>query len=110
MKEGDSIMTLNEQTTYPTWEFLYDPRIEQLKAKVSFVWRRHDFDQRDRSGFGFRLQVDDFGSLQSGSSSGSQLERHWASASRTTSASPTRLSSVASEVPSRTLSLRVFAS
>jgi hypothetical protein len=28
-------MTLNEQTTYPTWEFLYDPRIEQLKSKVS---------------------------------------------------------------------------
>ena len=33
VKEGDSIMTLNEQTTYPTWEFLYDPRIEQMKAK-----------------------------------------------------------------------------
>ncbi|HEV2710786.1 MAG TPA: type II secretion system protein [Edaphobacter sp.] len=34
-KDGSSIMTLNEQTTYPTWEFLYDPRIEQLKSKVS---------------------------------------------------------------------------
>jgi type II secretory pathway pseudopilin PulG len=34
-KEGNSIMTLNEQTTYSTWEFLYDPRIEQLKAKVN---------------------------------------------------------------------------
>jgi type II secretory pathway pseudopilin PulG len=32
---GNSIITLNEQTTYPTWEFLYDPRIEQLKAKSS---------------------------------------------------------------------------
>ena len=32
---GNSIVTLNEQTTYPTWEFLYDPRIEQLKAKSS---------------------------------------------------------------------------
>jgi type II secretory pathway pseudopilin PulG len=32
---GDSIITLNEQTDYSTWEFLYDPRIEQLKAKSS---------------------------------------------------------------------------
>ena len=32
---GNSIITLNDQTTYPTWEFLYDPRIEQLKAKSS---------------------------------------------------------------------------
>jgi hypothetical protein len=30
---GDSIVVLNEQTTYATWEFLYDPRLEQLKAK-----------------------------------------------------------------------------
>src|SRR6202789_665920 len=32
---GDSIVVLNEQTTYLTWEFLYDPRIEQLKAQAS---------------------------------------------------------------------------
>ena len=32
-KEGDSITILNEQTTYNTWEFIYDPRIEQLYAK-----------------------------------------------------------------------------
>jgi type II secretory pathway pseudopilin PulG len=32
-KEGDSITVVNEQTTYSTWEFLYDPRIEQLYAK-----------------------------------------------------------------------------
>jgi type II secretory pathway pseudopilin PulG len=32
---GDSIVVLNEQTTYKTWEFLYDPRIEQLKAQAS---------------------------------------------------------------------------
>lgn len=35
MKTGNSIMTLNDQTTYDTWEFLYDPRIEQMKAKVN---------------------------------------------------------------------------
>jgi type II secretory pathway pseudopilin PulG len=28
---GNSIITPNEQTTYQTWEFLYDPRIEKLK-------------------------------------------------------------------------------
>ncbi|WP_213806574.1 type II secretion system protein [Granulicella sp. dw_53] len=32
---GNSILVLNEQTTYGTWEFIYDPRIEQLKAKSS---------------------------------------------------------------------------
>jgi type II secretory pathway pseudopilin PulG len=34
-KPGDSIVVLNEQTSYQTWEFLYDPRIEQLKAQAS---------------------------------------------------------------------------
>ena len=29
---GDSIVEVNQQTTYATWEFLYDPRIELLKA------------------------------------------------------------------------------
>jgi type II secretory pathway pseudopilin PulG len=34
-KSGDSIINLNAQTTYQTWEFIYDPRIEQLKARAS---------------------------------------------------------------------------
>lgn len=34
---GGSIVVLNEQTTYPTWEFIYDPRIEQMKAKVNIL-------------------------------------------------------------------------
>ncbi|MCU1225367.1 MAG: putative secretion/fimbrial assembly protein [Edaphobacter sp.] len=34
-KSGESIIDLNEQTTYQTWEFLYDPRIEQMKARAS---------------------------------------------------------------------------
>ena len=34
---GDSIVVLNEQTTYPTWEFIYDPRIEQMKAKANLL-------------------------------------------------------------------------
>ncbi|HEV2647153.1 MAG TPA: type II secretion system protein [Acidobacteriaceae bacterium] len=29
---GSSILSVNEQTSYETWEFLYDPRVEQLKA------------------------------------------------------------------------------
>jgi type II secretory pathway pseudopilin PulG len=36
-KEGDSITIVNEQTTYNTWEFLYDPRIEQLYAKGALM-------------------------------------------------------------------------
>lgn len=34
-KDQKSIVTLNGQTTYLTWEFLYDPRIEQLYAKAN---------------------------------------------------------------------------
>ena len=30
---GNSLLEPNEQTTYQTWEFLYDPRVELLKAK-----------------------------------------------------------------------------
>ncbi len=30
---GNSLTTPNQQTTYETWEFWYDPRIEQLYAK-----------------------------------------------------------------------------
>ncbi len=36
-KSGTSITDLNEQTTYETWEFLYDPRIEQMKAKAALL-------------------------------------------------------------------------
>lgn len=34
-KPGDAILVVNEQTTYQTWEFLYDPRLDQMKAKAS---------------------------------------------------------------------------
>ncbi|HEY2039444.1 MAG TPA: type II secretion system protein [Edaphobacter sp.] len=34
---GSSITVLNEQATYQTWEFIYDPRIEQLKAKAALL-------------------------------------------------------------------------
>jgi type II secretory pathway pseudopilin PulG len=37
MASGNAILELNEQTTYPTWEFIYDPRIEQLKAKAGLL-------------------------------------------------------------------------
>jgi type II secretory pathway pseudopilin PulG len=36
-KTGTSITELNEQTTYQTWEFLYDPRIEQMKQKAALL-------------------------------------------------------------------------
>jgi hypothetical protein len=32
---GTSIITPNDQTTYQTWEFLYDPRIETLKLAAA---------------------------------------------------------------------------
>jgi type II secretory pathway pseudopilin PulG len=32
---GKSILVVNEQTTYETWEFLYDPRIEKLKQAAA---------------------------------------------------------------------------
>lgn len=32
---GDSIVEYNEQTTLESWEFLYDPRLDQLKAKAA---------------------------------------------------------------------------
>jgi type II secretory pathway pseudopilin PulG len=34
---GDSILTPNQQTTYETWEFWYDPRIELLKKNVNIL-------------------------------------------------------------------------
>lgn len=36
-KDGTSITVLNEQTTYQTWEFVYDPRIEQMYAKAALL-------------------------------------------------------------------------
>jgi type II secretory pathway pseudopilin PulG len=36
-KSGDSITNPNQQTTYETWEFWYDPRIELLKQSVSIT-------------------------------------------------------------------------
>lgn len=34
-KTGTSILNPNEQTTYDTWEFIYDPKIELLYAQAS---------------------------------------------------------------------------
>jgi type II secretory pathway pseudopilin PulG len=36
-KDQTSVITLNEQTNYSTWEFLYDPRIEQMYAKSNLL-------------------------------------------------------------------------
>ena len=36
-KSGEAIMVVNEQTTYEDWEFLYDPRIEQMYAKANLL-------------------------------------------------------------------------
>jgi hypothetical protein len=36
-KTGDSIMDPNQQTTYETWEFLYDPKIELLYQQANIL-------------------------------------------------------------------------
>ena len=36
-RTGEWILTPNEQTTYETWEFWYDPRIELMKKGVSIL-------------------------------------------------------------------------
>jgi type II secretory pathway pseudopilin PulG len=35
VRSGAAIVAVNQKDTYQDWEFLYDPRIEQLKAQVS---------------------------------------------------------------------------
>jgi type II secretory pathway pseudopilin PulG len=36
-RTGESILTPNQQTSYDTWEFLYDPKIELLYAKSNIL-------------------------------------------------------------------------
>jgi type II secretory pathway pseudopilin PulG len=36
-KTGDSILEPNQQTTYETWEFIYDPKIELLYQKANIL-------------------------------------------------------------------------
>ena len=36
-KSGEAIVVVNEQTDYQDWEFMYDPRIEQLYAKANLL-------------------------------------------------------------------------
>jgi type II secretory pathway pseudopilin PulG len=36
-KTGDSIMNPNQQTTYETWEFIYDPKIELLYQQANIL-------------------------------------------------------------------------
>ena len=65
---GTSIVVLNEQTTYPTWEFIYDPRIEQLKAKSSVLGG--SLGSATASGFGSSATGLGQGTGSSGSTSG----------------------------------------
>jgi type II secretory pathway pseudopilin PulG len=53
-RSGTSITVLNEQITYQTWEFIYDPRIEQLKAKAALLGggTNSGFGSGSSSGFG----------------------------------------------------------
>lgn len=51
-RSGRSISVVNEQTTYQTWEFIYDPRIEQLKAKGALLGGGTNSSFGSSSGFG----------------------------------------------------------
>ncbi|MEI9980680.1 MAG: type II secretion system protein [Edaphobacter sp.] len=52
-KQGESITVLNEQVTYDTWEFIYDPRIEQLYAKGSLLGGSGSLGSASGSSSGF---------------------------------------------------------
>lgn len=36
-KSGEAIIAVNDKTTYEEWEFLYDPRIEQMRARAGLL-------------------------------------------------------------------------
>ena len=69
VKDGNSITVLNEQTTYATWEFLYDPRIEQMKAKASIFGGGPASTSASNLGSASGSKSD-FGGFNSGSSPG----------------------------------------
>lgn len=48
-RSGESILTPNQQETYETWEFLYDPRIELMYAKSNILG---GIGSQSASGFG----------------------------------------------------------
>lgn len=54
---GDSILTPNQQKTYESWEFWYDPRIEQLyqKGKMNMGIGGGSLGSQPASGFGTGL-------------------------------------------------------
>jgi type II secretory pathway pseudopilin PulG len=49
-RTGESILTPNQQTSYDTWEFLYDPKIELLYAKANILGG--GMSSQPASGFG----------------------------------------------------------
>jgi type II secretory pathway pseudopilin PulG len=61
---GTSITVLNEQPSYQKWEFIYDPRIEQMKAKAALL------GGGTNSAFGSGSSTSGFGSNPSSSSPG----------------------------------------
>jgi type II secretory pathway pseudopilin PulG len=93
-KEGSSITILNEQTTYNTWEFLYDPRIEQLYAKGALLGGGATglgSAAGNSSGFGGAAPTSGFGSSPGsgfGSSPGSGFGSSPGSSSPTTPTTP----------------------
>jgi len=75
-RSGESILEPNQQTTYETWEFWYDPRIELLKQGVSITGGGMSSTSASSFGQGINGQPNSasgaFGSSGSTGSTGSQ--------------------------------------
>jgi type II secretory pathway pseudopilin PulG len=84
---GDSIVVLNEQTTYPTWEFIYDPRIEQLKAKAAMLGGPASSSGSGTSSFG--TGTSSFGTGTNGTGTNSTGTNGTAAPGTTTTPAPT---------------------
>lgn len=68
-RSGNSILYPNQQTTYDTWEFWYDPRIEILKQSVSLTGG--GMSSQSASSFGNNLNGTPNSATGAGGSTGS---------------------------------------
>lgn len=98
VKDGNSIAVLNEQTTYATWEFLYDPRIEQMKAKVSIFGGGPASTSASSLGSASGSKSD-FGGFNSGSSLGTGNQPSSGGFGSGTSSTPTPVPAPGTNTP-----------
>lgn len=77
-KTGDSVLNPNQQTTYETWEFLYDPKIELLYQQANILG----------GGTAGSVNSQPASSLGSSSSAGQNTQNGTGNTSTTTPAAP----------------------